>query len=45
VPLVVVTHDAREREMSQAISEIDSFDIILDKTVYLRIEENIGAGE
>ncbi|HBO84090.1 MAG: homoserine dehydrogenase [Deltaproteobacteria bacterium GWC2_42_11] len=45
VPLVIVTHDAKEKEMRQAISEIDSLDIILDKTVHLRIEENIGAGE
>ncbi|MBI5681567.1 MAG: homoserine dehydrogenase [Deltaproteobacteria bacterium] len=39
VPLVVVTHDAKEKEMRQAISEIDKLDITLDKTVYLRIEE------
>lgn len=45
VPLVIVTHDAKEKEMRQAISEIDKLDIILDKTVFIRIEENIGAGE
>ncbi len=45
VPLVIVTHDAKEKEMRQAISEIDKLDIILDKTVLVRIEENIGAGE
>ncbi len=43
VPLVVVTHNALERELRNAIAEIEKLDIILDKVVYIRIEENLGA--
>ncbi len=42
VPLVIVTHHARERELVAALTEIDEMDVIKDKTVYLRIEEQIG---
>lgn len=43
VPLVIVTHSALERELRQAIKEIEKLDVILDKIIYLRIEENLGA--
>lgn len=43
VPLVVVTHNAFERELRSAIAEIEKLDLILDKVVYIRIEENLGA--
>ena len=43
VPLVIVTHNAVERELRSAIEEIEKLDIILDKAVYIRIEENLGA--
>jgi len=42
VPVVIVTHHARERELRMALEEIDGLDVVLDKTVYLRIEENLG---
>jgi len=45
VPVVIVTHHAKEKELMSALKEIDKMDVILDKTVYLRIEENLGAGE
>lgn len=43
VPLVVLTHNALERELRSAIAEIEKLDIILEKVVYIRIEENLGA--
>ena len=43
VPLVIVTHNALEREIRSAVQEIEKLDIIHDKPIYIRIEENIGA--
>lgn len=43
VPLVIVTHNALERELRAAVAEIETLDIILEKVVYVRIEENLGA--
>ena len=45
VPIVIMTHHAREKELMSALKEIDSLDVVRDKTVYLRIEENLGAGD
>lgn len=38
VPLVVLTHRARERDVVQAIAEIDDFPVVSDKTVFVRVE-------
>lgn len=43
VPLVILTHNALERELRAAVAEISKMDIIHDKIVYIRIEENLGA--
>lgn len=44
VPLVILTHNALERELRAAIDEIQKMEeIIHDRIVYIRIEENIGA--
>lgn len=43
VPLVIVTHNALERELRSSMEEIEKLDIIQDKIVYIRIEENLGA--
>jgi len=40
VPIVMLTHKARERDVRQAISEIDSLDVIDSKTVIIRIESD-----
>ncbi|MFQ5735836.1 MAG: homoserine dehydrogenase [Thermodesulfobacteriota bacterium] len=45
VPLVIVTHNAVERELRAAIDEIQKMDIIQDKIVFIRIEENLGAAD
>jgi homoserine dehydrogenase len=39
VPVVIRTHEAQEKAVSEAISEIDSLDIVTEKTVTIRILE------
>lgn len=38
VPVVILTHTARERDVSQAISEIDGLSVVAEKTFLLRVE-------
>lgn len=38
VPLVVRTHKAKERDVRKAISEIDRLPVVMDKTVFIRVE-------
>ncbi len=38
VPLVVLTHEARERDVRRAIEEIDALPVVMDRTVFLRVE-------
>jgi homoserine dehydrogenase len=38
VPIVVMTHRAREKNIRAAISKIDKLDAVLDKTVLIRVE-------
>ncbi len=38
VPLVVLTHRAKERDVRQAIKEIDLLPVVMDKTVFIRVE-------
>ncbi|MBW1894234.1 MAG: homoserine dehydrogenase [Deltaproteobacteria bacterium] len=40
VPIVMLTHIAREADVQKAISEIDSLDVIDDNTVIIRIESD-----
>jgi homoserine dehydrogenase len=37
VPLVIHTHEAGEADVQKAVAEIDSLDIVTDKTVKIRI--------
>jgi homoserine dehydrogenase len=37
VPLVILTHEAVEAAVHQAVAEIDALDIVTDKTVKIRI--------
>ena len=39
VPIVMLTHEARERSVIQALRELDQLDILTDKTVTIRVEE------
>lgn len=38
VPLVVLTHEAKEKDMRKAIEEIDQLPIVMGKTVCIRVE-------
>lgn len=38
VPLVVLTHEAKEKDVRQAIEEIDHLPVVMDKTMFIRVE-------
>jgi len=38
VPLVVLTHSARERDVIKAVNEIDKLDVVSNKTMFIRVE-------
>lgn len=42
VPLVMRTHNARERNLKTALSQVDELPIVQGKSVSIRIEENLG---
>jgi len=39
VPLIILTHDANESNMIKCIDEIESFDFVKDKVVFIRVED------
>ena len=41
VPIVIMTHEAREMDVRKALEEIDAFDIIREKSNLIRIEDNL----
>ncbi|HEX8960172.1 MAG TPA: homoserine dehydrogenase [Geobacteraceae bacterium] len=41
VPIVIMTHEAREMDVRQALDEIDSFDVVREKSNLIRIEDNL----
>lgn len=41
VPIVIMTHEASEADVRKALAEIDSFDIVQEKTQLIRIEDNL----
>jgi homoserine dehydrogenase len=41
VPIVIMTHEAREADVRNALAEIDSFDIVREKSNLIRIEDNL----
>ena len=41
VPIVIMTHEAREGSIQEALTEIDQLDIICEKTSFIRIEDNL----
>ncbi|CAG0951117.1 homoserine dehydrogenase [Geobacter sp.] len=41
VPIVIMTHEAFERDVRKALDEIDTFDIITQKSQLIRIEDNL----
>ena len=41
VPVVMMTHEAKEKNVHRAIKEIDRLDVILGKTMFLRVENEL----
>ena len=41
VPIVVMTHEAKEENVQKAIAKIDSLETVLDKTMLIRVERFI----
>ena len=41
VPIVLMTHDAAERNVTAALAEIDTLDIIQEETLLIRIEDHL----
>ena len=39
VPIVMITHEAKEASVKEALAEIDGLDIAKDKTILIRIED------
>lgn len=42
VPVVIITHHALSKNLCHALEEIDKLDVILDKTISIRIEDSLG---
>jgi homoserine dehydrogenase len=40
VPVVMTTHQAMERDVRKALDDIDRLDIVMDKTILIRIEDD-----
>jgi homoserine dehydrogenase len=41
VHIIMLTHEARERDLRQALTEIDRLEVVLDQSLYLRIEDSL----
>jgi len=41
VPIVMLTHEAKESSVRSALAEIDRLDVVRDKTVLIRVEERL----
>jgi homoserine dehydrogenase len=42
VPVVMLTHEARERDVRKSLELIDNLDVVADKTVVFRVERKTG---
>jgi homoserine dehydrogenase len=40
VNIIMLTHEARERDLQQALAAIDLLEVVLDKSLFLRIEDS-----
>jgi homoserine dehydrogenase len=41
VPIVIITHEAKEHDITAALAEIDGFAMIKGKSCFIRIEDNL----
>lgn len=39
VPVVMMTHEAKEEDVRKALEEIDKLDVVKDRTVFIRVED------
>jgi homoserine dehydrogenase len=39
VPVVMTTYKSRERDVQEALVRIDNLDVVLDRTIRIRIED------
>ncbi|MBW2147374.1 MAG: homoserine dehydrogenase [Deltaproteobacteria bacterium] len=39
VPIVMMTHEAREADVQQALREVDQLEIVQDRTMHIRVED------
>ncbi|MFN3535543.1 MAG: ACT domain-containing protein [Desulfatiglandales bacterium] len=42
VPIVMLTHEAQEKAVREAIEKIDQLDVVTDKTLIIRVEAQDG---
>lgn len=42
VPIVIMTHEAKEADVNRAIAEIEKLDIITEPTKFIRVEDDLG---
>ena len=42
VPVVMLTHEARERDVRKSLELIDKLDVVAEKTVIFRVERKTG---
>ncbi len=42
VPLVVLSHEAKEKDVRKALREIDRLPVVMDKTIFMRVEGKEG---
>lgn len=39
VPIVMLTHEAKEKNVTKALNELDGLDILMDRTMMIRVEQ------
>lgn len=45
VPLVMLTHEARESDVNRALSAMEGLDVLTDRTVMIRVEKEVRHGQ
>lgn len=41
VPLIILTHEAKEEDLQRALKNIDNLPVVKEKSVLIRVEEGI----
>jgi len=45
LPLIIMTHEAREKDLFEAVREINDFKFVGKNVVVIRVEDSLQAGE